>query len=178
VSWGWARRSLLACRCGARKQDPLEALSGDGFYLRLRLLQPVRHPHVAVHRRRGGEVLLSWGWSPLGEMKSPPSRGGSSTVAIGGDWGAGDRCARCCPFVVPPVAANRSRPLSGRTTTAWPTLGACAFRSMLISHNPGPRLRTSCFARHRVAFSNRGKFGWCTIFAKRCWTAGISARAV
>src|SRR5262245_11148513 len=26
--------------------------------LRLRPLQPVRHPHLAVHRRRGGEVLL------------------------------------------------------------------------------------------------------------------------
>src|SRR5262245_8685665 len=25
---------------------------------RLRLLQPVRHAHLAVHRRRGGEVLL------------------------------------------------------------------------------------------------------------------------
>ena len=24
----------------------------------LRLLQPVRHPHLAVHRRRGSEVLL------------------------------------------------------------------------------------------------------------------------
>jgi len=27
-------------------------------HLRLRLLQPLRHPHLAVHRRRGGEVLL------------------------------------------------------------------------------------------------------------------------
>src|SRR5262249_26867557 len=26
--------------------------------LRFRLLQPVRHAHLAVHRRRGGEVLL------------------------------------------------------------------------------------------------------------------------
>jgi hypothetical protein len=26
--------------------------------LRLCLLQPVRHPHLAVHRRRGGEALL------------------------------------------------------------------------------------------------------------------------
>src|SRR5262249_2335644 len=28
------------------------------IYLCLRLLQPVRHPHLAVHRRRGGEMLL------------------------------------------------------------------------------------------------------------------------
>src|SRR5262249_2817128 len=27
-------------------------------HCRLRLLQPVRHPHLAVHRRRGGEMLL------------------------------------------------------------------------------------------------------------------------
>ena len=40
------------------------------------------------------------------------------------------------------------------------------------------RLRASRFARHRVAFSNREKPGWRTAFAKRCWTAGISARAV
>src|SRR5437667_8457767 len=28
------------------------------MHLRLGLLQPVRHAHVAVHRHRGGEVLL------------------------------------------------------------------------------------------------------------------------
>ena len=27
-------------------------------HLRFRLLQPVRHPHLAVHRRCGGEMLL------------------------------------------------------------------------------------------------------------------------
>src|SRR4029450_10052891 len=27
-------------------------------HLRLRLLQPVRHAHLTVHRRRGGEMLL------------------------------------------------------------------------------------------------------------------------
>src|SRR5215831_5916418 len=31
--------------------------SARRVYLRLRLLQPVRHPHLTVHRRRGGEVL-------------------------------------------------------------------------------------------------------------------------
>src|SRR5262249_45229740 len=34
------------------------ALSYRFPHLRLRLLQPVRHPHLAVHRRRGGEVLV------------------------------------------------------------------------------------------------------------------------
>src|SRR2546426_5570263 len=32
--------------------------SGQIPHLRLRLLQPEPHVHVAVHRRRGGEVLL------------------------------------------------------------------------------------------------------------------------
>src|SRR5262249_39665861 len=32
--------------------------SGQFPHLPFRLLQPVRHPHLAVHRRRGGEVLL------------------------------------------------------------------------------------------------------------------------
>src|SRR5262245_28442780 len=32
--------------------------SGRFRHLPLRLLQPVRHAHLAVHRRRGGEVLL------------------------------------------------------------------------------------------------------------------------
>src|SRR5262249_42489623 len=32
--------------------------SGRFRHLPLRLLQPVRHPHLAVHRRRGGEMLL------------------------------------------------------------------------------------------------------------------------
>src|SRR5262249_19255045 len=30
----------------------------SGAEFRLRFLQPVRHPHLAVHRRRGGEMLL------------------------------------------------------------------------------------------------------------------------
>src|SRR5262249_3596283 len=33
-------------------------LSESRMRRRLCLLQPVRHPHLAVHRRRGGEMLL------------------------------------------------------------------------------------------------------------------------
>jgi hypothetical protein len=32
--------------------------SSERLYLCLRLLQPVRHPHLAIHRRRGSEMLL------------------------------------------------------------------------------------------------------------------------
>ena len=34
-------------------------MSGQLARLRLRLLQPEAHVHLAVHRRRGDEVLLS-----------------------------------------------------------------------------------------------------------------------
>src|SRR4029453_12220470 len=37
-----------------RARSPSRRLS----QLRLRCRQPVRHPHLAIHRRRGGEVLL------------------------------------------------------------------------------------------------------------------------
>src|SRR5215831_1260318 len=32
--------------------------SGQLPQFQLRLLQPVRHPHLTVHRRRGGEMIL------------------------------------------------------------------------------------------------------------------------
>src|SRR5215831_11987636 len=43
---------------GQQHDRGLRVLSPELRHLRLRLLQPVRHPHLAVHRRRGGEVLL------------------------------------------------------------------------------------------------------------------------
>jgi hypothetical protein len=41
--------------------------------LRLCLLQPVGHPHLAVHRRRGGEVLLRR--RPLAQFNELPTSG-------------------------------------------------------------------------------------------------------
>src|SRR5262249_32883892 len=38
--------------------DSSPRLSSKLLHLSLRLLQPVRHPHLAVHRRRSGEMLL------------------------------------------------------------------------------------------------------------------------
>src|SRR5215510_9476147 len=35
-----------------------ESKTAQLFQFRLGLFQPVRHPHLAVHRRRGGEMLL------------------------------------------------------------------------------------------------------------------------
>src|SRR5262245_30202708 len=45
------------CASWASSDLPSSA-SQQLLYLSLRLLQPVRHPHLAVHRRRGGQVLL------------------------------------------------------------------------------------------------------------------------
>src|SRR5262245_63239903 len=41
-----------------RLHPGIENSSGQRLRLRLRLLQPILHPHLAVHRRRDGEVLL------------------------------------------------------------------------------------------------------------------------
>src|SRR4030095_9410705 len=46
---GWVNRGAEGLGAG---------LSLQFSPLRLRLLQPVRHAHLAVHRRRGGEMLL------------------------------------------------------------------------------------------------------------------------
>jgi len=46
--------------------------------LRLRLLQPVRHPHLAVHRRRGSEVLLC-----LLALAGPAMKRAETEVAVG-----------------------------------------------------------------------------------------------
>jgi hypothetical protein len=48
--------------------------------LRLRLLQPVRHPHLAVHRRRGGEMLLC-----LLALAGAPVEFAETEVAVGGE---------------------------------------------------------------------------------------------
>src|SRR5262249_42996489 len=47
------RTLLMAATSPARTVS-----SGQFPCVRLRLLQPVRHPHLAVHRRRAGEMLL------------------------------------------------------------------------------------------------------------------------
>src|SRR5215510_7188224 len=51
-------------------------------HLRLRLLQPIRHPHLAVHRRRGGEMLLR-----LFALAPAPVELAEAEVAVG-DEGA------------------------------------------------------------------------------------------
>jgi len=38
--------------------NPGDDLLSERAQLGLRLLQPIRHTHLAIHRRRGGEVLL------------------------------------------------------------------------------------------------------------------------
>src|SRR5262245_2778061 len=52
--------ATIAWRRGAGQQHDrgLRVLSPELRHLRLCLLKPVPHPHLAVHRRRGGEMLL------------------------------------------------------------------------------------------------------------------------
>src|SRR5262249_46801146 len=52
--------------------------SADLLNLRLRLLQPVRHVHFAIHRRRGGEVLLG-----LLALAGAPVELAEAEVAVG-----------------------------------------------------------------------------------------------
>src|SRR5262249_30284630 len=66
----WGSLALVGCnflgnswvRSGCARWAPLIVSAADHSrpipHLRLRRIQPVRHPHLAVHRCRGGEVLL------------------------------------------------------------------------------------------------------------------------
>src|SRR5438445_10693453 len=60
----------------------LRQRSGKSLSLDLCLVQPVRHAHLAVHRRRGGEVLLR-----LLALARPPGELAEAEVAVG-DEGA------------------------------------------------------------------------------------------
>src|SRR5262249_13799033 len=51
-------RAVWRLSCPAMVSSLCSIDSTESLELRLRLLQPVRHPHLAVHRRRGGQVLL------------------------------------------------------------------------------------------------------------------------
>src|SRR5262247_790736 len=51
-------RAIWRLSCPAMVSSLCSIDSTESLELRLRLLQPVRHSHLAVHRRRGGEVLL------------------------------------------------------------------------------------------------------------------------
>src|SRR5262245_5616977 len=57
------------------------------FHLRLRLLQPERHLHLAVHRRRGGEVLLR-----LLALARAPVELAEAEVAVGDEGHAPHAC--------------------------------------------------------------------------------------
>src|SRR2546428_8768250 len=52
--WG-SSRTKPARRRGA---EPITSQSSECIHALLKLLQPVGHPHLAVHRRRGAQVLL------------------------------------------------------------------------------------------------------------------------
>src|SRR5215468_7744062 len=50
--------TALIINLSRKNISPPSSLSRRLSHLRLRLLQPVRHAHLAVHRRRGGEMLV------------------------------------------------------------------------------------------------------------------------
>jgi hypothetical protein len=58
--------------------------------LRLRLLQPVRHPHLAVHRRRRREVLLG-----LLALARAPVELAEAEVAVGDEGAHAARLGEC-----------------------------------------------------------------------------------
>src|SRR5262245_32213396 len=55
---GSAETVRVSQRGGAPPTLTSRSPSGRLSHLRLRRLQPICHPHLAVHRRRGGEMLL------------------------------------------------------------------------------------------------------------------------
>src|SRR5689334_7875644 len=61
------------------RTDPRAARLAELGRLLLRLLQPVRHPHLAVHRRCGGEVLLR-----LFQLVRAPVELAEAEMAVGG----------------------------------------------------------------------------------------------
>src|SRR5262245_17266786 len=71
---------------------PSDRSQAQFHHLGLRLLQPVRHPHLAVHRRRGGEVLLR-----LLTLARAPVELAEAEVAVGdkGSHAARLGCREC-----------------------------------------------------------------------------------
>src|SRR5215831_7634152 len=79
----WALRVMVrtvgrAPRLAAGGGQQTGTSSADLLNLRLRLLQPVRHVHFAIHRRRGGEVLLG-----LLALAGAPVELAEAEVAVG-----------------------------------------------------------------------------------------------
>src|SRR5499426_3478940 len=64
--------------------------SGQIPHLDLRLLQPVRHPHLAVHRRRRGEMLLR-----LLALAGAPVELAKAEVAVGDEGAHAELAGEC-----------------------------------------------------------------------------------
>src|SRR5215510_13752610 len=79
-------RAIWRLSCPAMVSSLCSIDSTESLELRLRLLQPVRHSHLAVHRRRGGEVLLR-----LLTLASAPVELAEAEVAVG-DKGPHAQC--------------------------------------------------------------------------------------
>src|SRR5262249_31220963 len=104
--------------------------SGQFRHLPLRLLQPVPHPHLAVHRRCGGEVLLR-----LLTLASAPVELAEAEVAVG-DEGAHAEFGR----------DNERRPV---VAFGISRLGGLAQRRHVAEELAGPRLEAEFAALPR-----------------------------
>src|SRR5215470_19902138 len=74
--------TALMIRLSRKNITPPRSPSGGPSQLCLRLLQPARRPHLAVHRRRRGEVLLR-----LLRLARAPVKLAEAEVAVGDELG-------------------------------------------------------------------------------------------
>src|SRR5262249_19390517 len=79
--------------------------------LLLRLLQPVRHPHLAVHRRRGGEILLRL----LARTRAPVELA-EAEVAVGDERAHVQLGSQCEGSLIPPTRATYVKRYLGSTS--------------------------------------------------------------
>src|SRR5262245_33970713 len=72
-------------------------------HFRLRLLQPIGHPHLAVHRRRRGEMLLR-----LLALAGAPGELAEAEVAVGDEWAHAKLCGECQRLTVRALGVVRT----------------------------------------------------------------------
>jgi hypothetical protein len=92
-----------------KEQTPVVSIdSRERLQLRLRLLQPVRHPHLAVHRRRGGEMLLR-----LLALTRAPVELAEAEVAVGDERAHAELLSECERVTVVAVSVLRDIAVGG-----------------------------------------------------------------
>src|SRR5881296_3628103 len=112
---------------------PLDRRAGSGFIpapsFALAMLQPVRHPHLAVHRRRDGEVLLR-----LLALVRVPVELAEAEVAVGHEGAHTELIGECQGLTVvieSVLGAGRQRDVAGQAERVGL---ACARPEALSEH--------------------------------------------